>query len=272
MKQQKNALISPETFRLSVFTALLAQWMNSTPTCSARAYFLKGFLPTMGVVVLGALTAVWAEKMLCRRVLQCGLFLWFGIELAVAVRDAAEAGWQQFGSMAVIGFLPLLLWAGWTLPSEVFSRTAAILWRLFWITFLITAAGLLEQMHWQNLLFTLGPERPSIPIYAEYFALPFLRAEQKTSGSSFKSILTPLWMFALEGGLRLGTELIFGGAGYPGGELLRCWAMGAFSRFDSAVLLVWLAAALFRICFLVRMLRLLAGESLSLLRQKEVRS
>ena len=35
-------------------------------------------------------------------------------------------------------------------------------------------------------------------------------------------------------------------------ELLRTGTLGSISRFDSVGLLVWLAAALFRVCFLVQ--------------------
>lgn len=54
----------------------------------------------------------------------------------------------------------------------------------------------------------------------------------------------------------LGWELLFGsGRPLPGNELLRARTLGRVSRLDAAFLLVWLAAALFRGCFLVRVLR-----------------
>ena len=45
---------------------------------------------------------------------------------------------------------------------------------------------------------------------------------------------------------------------YAGLELLRAWAMGYFSRLDAFLLLVWLAAALWRLCLLAFVLRRLA--------------
>lgn len=55
-------------------------------------------------------------------------------------------------------------------------------------------------------------------------------------------------------------ELLFGaGTVFPGYELLRAGALGLISRFDAVFLLVWLAAALFRVCFLVHLLRRLLG-------------
>ena len=41
----------------------------------------------------------------------------------------------------------------------------------------------------------------------------------------------------------------------PGDELLRAGTLGRVSRLDAAFPLVWLVAALFRGCFLVRVLR-----------------
>ena len=73
-----------------------------------------------------------------------------------------------------------------------------------------------------------------------------------------RTVWLPMEAFLLEGGVRLGQELLFGCSAYPGAELLRAWTLGSVSRMDALFLLLWLAAALFRICFLTRILRLLA--------------
>ena len=68
----------------------------------------------------------------------------------------------------------------------------------------------------------------------------------------FNTFLTLAGLF----GFALGRELLFGsGRPLPGDELLRAGTLGRVSRLDAAFLLVWLAAALFRGCFLVRVLR-----------------
>lgn len=67
--------------------------------------------------------------------------------------------------------------------------------------------------------------------------------------------------FILAGSFVLCTELVFGaGNALPGIELLRAGRLGSISRFDALVLLVWLAAAMFRFCVLVQVVRQLAGR------------
>jgi len=50
------------------------------------------------------------------------------------------------------------------------------------------------------------------------------------------------------------------GNALPGIELLRAGRLGSISQFDALVLLVWLAAAMFRFCVLVQVVRQLAGR------------
>ena len=53
---------------------------------------------------------------------------------------------------------------------------------------------------------------------------------------------------------------VWGGECPAGIELLRAGRLGSISRFDALVLLVWLAAAMFRFCMLVQVVRQLAGR------------
>lgn len=53
---------------------------------------------------------------------------------------------------------------------------------------------------------------------------------------------------------------VWGGNALPGIELLRAGRLGSISQFDALVLLVWLAAAMFRFCVLVQVVRQLAGR------------
>ena len=77
---------------------------------------------------------------------------------------------------------------------------------------------------------------------------------------SGRGALLPFWPFAAQAGYALALELVLGrlaGHDYTGVELLRAWALGYFSRLDALLLLVWLAAALWRICLLAGVLRAL---------------
>ena len=96
-----------------------------------------------------------------------------------------------------------------------------------------------------------------LPLYPEYFALPlFCPAKQVRC-----AVWLPVKAFILAGSFALCTELVFGaGNALPGIELLRAGRLGSISRFDALVLLVWLAAAMFRFCMLVQVVRQLAGR------------
>ena len=96
-----------------------------------------------------------------------------------------------------------------------------------------------------------------LPLYPEYFALPlFCPAKQVRY-----AVWLPVKAFILAGSFALCTELVFGaGNALPGIELLRAGRLGSISRFDALVLLVWLAAAMFRFCVLVQVVRQLTGR------------
>ena len=160
---------------------------------------------TLALVLITALTAgaelradsCFSGADLRSRVVCGGLGLWFVWEAVETFRQAQELCWENFSSMAMLGLLPLLLWAGWKLEPSVLVRCAPIL----------------------------------------------------------------CWAAALAGSFALCTELVFGaGNALPGIELLRAGRLGSISRFDALVLLVWLAAAMFRFCMLVQVVRQLAGR------------
>ena len=186
---------------LSVLTAVLGQCITSGSAMSARLLLLQGFPMALGIGLLSScLMPAEGEEGLCSetgirpRLLCLLLSVWFGAELWETLWQAQQVCREQFSSMAVLGVLPLLLWAGWQLKPDVFSRSAGVLW----------------------------------------------------------------WALALAGlfSFALGRELLFGpGRLLSGDELLRAGTLGRVSRLDAAFLLVWLAAALFRGCFLVRVLR-----------------
>lgn len=258
-----QSAVSPSVLRLSVAAAVFARCMETSGgDVPARLFLLRGFPLAVGMVLLAALLLERENRnrstLFCS-VCRIGMLLWAAAELVEAAREAQNLCWEQFSSMAVIGFLPLLLAAGWCLAPETFSRAARILWELAAVGGLIGIAGLAGQFHWQNLLETTSfrAGRVTLPLYAEYFLLP-QTTETSAKSRLPRTVWLPMEAFLLEGGVRLGQELLFGCSAYPGVEFLRAWTLGSVSRMDALFLLLWLAAALFRICFLTRILRLLA--------------
>ena len=170
--------------------------------------------------------------------------------------------WEQFSSMAFFGLLPLLLWAGWSLGCELYDRMAAVLGAFVVLGSLFCLLGLTSQLEWQHLVMGEAGRSFALPdafFYPEYFSFPLLCADKNASKTSRKSALwLPVIPAIISSGYTLGLALLFGAPqGYPGYELLRAWSFGGISRFDAAFLLLWLAAAVFRLCFLVRTARLL---------------
>lgn len=254
--------------RLSVLTGVLAQCIRQ-PGTDTRSFFLWG-LP-MALALCGGLRivcqvqrtdAVFAGQEPRSRLVCGGVMLLFGGEFVAAAAQAQQLCWEQFSSMAVLGLLPFLLWAGWHLQPESFCRCVRFLWWAAAAAGLLCILGLRGQLHWENLMEPAQGTLPSLPLFAEYAALPYLCPKTQSQRETW----LPLWAFGLAAAYRLGMELVFGPASaVPGAELLRAGILGSISRFDAAILLVWLAAALFRLCFLVQVLhglgRCAAGQT-----------
>ena len=173
-----------------------------------------------------------------------------------------QACWEQFASMAFIGLLPFFLWAGWSLGCELYDRMAAVLGAFVVLGSLFCLLGLTSQLEWQHLVMGEAGRSFALPdafFYPEYFSFPLLCEGKNASKISRKSApWLPLIPAIISSGYTLGLALLFGAPqDYPGYELLRAWSFGGISRFDAAFLLLWLAAAVFRLCFLVRTARLL---------------
>ena len=126
-----------------------------------------------------------------------------------------------------------------------------------WLAGLLCLLGLNGQFHWESLMVQADAQPTILPLYPEYFALPlFCPAKQVRC-----AVWLPVKAFILVGSFALCTELVFGaGQALPGIELLRAGRLGSISRFDALMLLVWLAAAMFRFCVLVQVVRQLAGR------------
>ena len=247
---------------LSILTAVLGQCITSGSAMPARLLLLQGFPMALGIGLLSAclMPAEGEEELRSEtgirpRLLCLLLSVWFGAELWETLRQAQQVCREQFSSMAVLGVLPLLLWAGWQLKPDVFSRSAGVLWWALALAGLACVGSLHGQLHWENLFPAAEPTgNLRFPLYAESIAWPLLFGKRGCTGR--RCFLLPFLTLAGLFSFALGRELLFGpGRLLPGDELLRAGTLGRVSRLDAAFLLVWLAAALFRGCFLVRVLR-----------------
>lgn len=247
---------------LSVLTAVLGQCITSGSAMSARLLLLQGFPMALGIGLLSSCLmpaegeeGLRSETGIRPRLLCLLLSVWFGAELLETLWQAQQVCREQFSSMAVLGVLPLLLWAGWQLKPDVFSRSAGVLWWALALAGLACVGSLHGQLHWENLFPAAEPTgNLRFPLYAESIAWPLLFGKRGCTGR--RCFLLPFLTLAGLFGFAMGRELLFGsGRLLPGNELLRTGTLGRVSRLDAAFLLVWLAAALFRGCFLVRVLR-----------------
>lgn len=247
---------------LSVLTAVLGQCITSGSAMPARLLLLQGFPMALGIGLLSSCLmpaegeeGLRSETGIRSRLLCLLLSVWFGAELWETLWQAQQVCREQFSSMAVLGVLPLLLWAGWQLKPDVFSRSAGVLWWALALAGLACVGGLHGQLHWENLFPAAEPTgNLRFPLYAESIAWPLLFGKRGCTGR--RCFLLPFLTLAGLFSFALGRELLFGSVRpLPGDELLRAGTLGRVSRLDAAFLLVWLAAALFRGCFLVRVLR-----------------
>ncbi|WP_458001566.1 hypothetical protein [Faecalibacterium duncaniae] len=231
---------------------------------TARSFLLRGLPMTLALVLITALTAGAEQRAdsflgtdLRSRVVCGGLGLWFVWEAVETFRQAQELCWGNFSSMAMLGLLPLMLWAGWKLEPAVLVRCAPILCWAAALAGLLCLLGLNGQFQWESLMMQADAQPIILPLYPEYFALPlFCPAKQVRC-----AVWLPVKVFILAGSFALCTELVFGaGNALPGIELLWAGRLGSISQFDALVLLVWLAAAMFRFCVLVQVVSQLAGR------------
>ena len=120
---------------LSVLTAVLGQCITSGSAMPARLLLLQGSPMALGIGLLSSCLmpaegeeGLRSETGIRPRLLCLLLSVWFGAELWETLWQAQQVCREQFSSMAVLGVLPLLLWAGWQLKPDVFSRSAGVLW------------------------------------------------------------------------------------------------------------------------------------------------
>ena len=253
---------------LSIFAAAAAERLPvcSSPRCAPLA---GGAGCRCCLMILSALVsrfwqsgppkpAAWAAAF-CLQV-------WLAVELAGTFWKALQVCREEFSSLALLGFLPLLLWAGWQMPARAWGAPAQVLWWFVAVGSAVCLMGLSRQMHWAGLFAQAAPQSTAftVPVYAEYFAVPLLCGREERRG-----VCLPILTALVQTAATLGMALVFGRT-YPARELLRAWSTGTFSRLDAALLLVWLTCAIFRIGVLCTAIRML-GQEYAIQKRKEVR-
>lgn len=271
MKQARKICcgFSVPTVGLGLTAAVLAGCFYSPAgESSARRVVLLGFAEAAVLALAAWLFGFWASQTglfagrgFLPRLAGWLFFLWFGLEFARTAAAAQTVCREEFGTNALIAVLPVLLVVTWRMDAGALDRSARALWWLLAAGAVICLAGLWDQMRWQRLFQGSGggllADGWPLRLYPEYFALPLLCREKDVP----KGALLPFGAYVLQGGYAFVLTLVLGrpdGPGYAGLELLRAWAMGYFSRLDAFLLLVWLAAALWRLCLLAFVLRRLA--------------
>lgn len=254
MKQTR--LFTPVALTLSVLTAVLAEQVPQG--ISVRSALWAGAAGAAALCLLSALSmAAWQIPRFCtawKIVLTAG----FAAELVRTFGQAQQVCVQEFSSMALVGFLPLLLWGGWSIRPAQWNAPARVLWWFAALGAVVCLAGLGGQMHWYRLpeLQLQPPAAASVwmvPVYAEYFALPLLCAP----AARRRLLFLPVGSYLVQAAVLLGSALLFGGGSYPQLELLRAWSTGLFSRMDALLLLFWLVCAVYRMAVLCAGIRLL---------------
>lgn len=264
---QTQHTFSLRAVALSVFAAAAAA---SLPTVgSARSIFGQELLAAVLLAALSALASSfwaanpprWAANSMTFLLQVC-----LAVELGQTFLTALRICREEFSSLALLGFLPLLLWAGWQMPAPAWNAPAQVLWWFVVGGAAVCLLGLTGQMHWAGLLAqTETPQAAfTVPVYAEYFAVPLLCGRGRRHGACL-----PLLTALVQTAAALSMALLFGRE-YPVQELLRAWSVGVFSRLDAALLLVWLTCAIFRIGMLCTAIRQL-GQRYALPARKEVR-
>lgn len=243
---------SLQAVALSVFTAAAAE---SLPVGgSARALLWQEVLAALLLMGLSAMSSRFWQSGPPKAAAGLAMFclqVWLAVELAQTFFSALRVCREEFSSLALLGFLPLLLWAGWQMSARAWGAPAQVLWWFVAVGSAVCLMGLSRQMHWAGLFAQAAPQSTAftVPVYAEYFAVPLLCGREERRG-----VCLPILTALVQTAATLGMALVFGRT-YPARELLRAWSTGTFSRLDAALLLVWLTCAIFRMGMLCTAIR-----------------
>lgn len=243
------------TILLSVLTAVLMEPVAAYAAPQGLCAGIFGAFCAGGLTVL--LYPLWnAEKWV--PVLRIVFSIWLCAELLQTFWAAQQLCLQTFSSMAVVGLFPLLVWAGFCISPERWDAPGRVLWWLLVLSGVVFLAGVMGQFRWERLILTQTGGDVQTLLYAEFFLLPILCKNASPKASFF----LPIFSCGVQIGAAFLFALLFSGREYPAQELLRAWTLGAFSRMDTLLVLLWLTCAVLRICFLAGATRqLLCPES-----------
>ena len=217
---------------LSIFAAAAAERL---PVCSSsRALLWQEVLAAVLLMILSALVsrfwqsgppkpAAWAAAF-CLQV-------WLAAELAGTFWKALQVCREEFSSLALLGFLPLLLWAGWQMPARAWGAPAQVLWWFVAVGSAVCLMGLSRQMHWAGLFAQAAPHSPfrsmrntlryrcsaagrSGVVSACPFSQPLYKRRQRLA-----------WHWCSVGHTRRGNCCVHGAPGhFPGWTRRCCWS------------------------------------------------
>ena len=121
---QKQKGFSAPVLALSVWTAALAEEMQTG--ISPRGMIIHGAVQALLLTCIsGVFSACW-QRAAMQWVWLFSAGAWFLAELFGTVMQAQNICQQEFRSMALIGLLPLLLWAGWCIPPSGWDAPARV--------------------------------------------------------------------------------------------------------------------------------------------------
>lgn len=183
---QKQKGFSAPVLALSVWTAALAEEMQTG--ISPRGMIIHGAVQALLLTCIsGVFSACW-QRAAMQWVWLFSAGAWFLAELFGTVMQAQNICQQEFRSMALIGLLPLLLWAGWCIPPSGWDAPARVLWWFVLLGGLVCLTGLAGQMDWAHLLTADAVQLarwPRVPLYAEYLFWPLLAGYEEPRSMSW---------------------------------------------------------------------------------------
>ena len=220
---------------LSIFAAAAAERL---PVCSSsRALLWQEVLAAVLLMILSALAsrfwqsgppkpAAWAAAF-CLQV-------WLAVELAGTFWKALQVCREEFSSLALLGFLPLLLWAGWQMPARAWGAPAQVLWWFVAVGSAVCLLGLSRQMHWAGLFAQAAPQSMHSPFRSMRNTLRYRCSAAGRSGvvsacpfsqPLYKRRQRLAWHWCSVGHTRRGNCCVHGAPGhFPGWTRRCCWS------------------------------------------------
>ena len=166
MQGQKK--LSFSALALSVWTAALAESLE--PGVSLRGMLLYGAVWALLLTGISAVLCVCWQQTAVRQVWLFAAVLGLLAEAFRTAMQAQSVCRQEFQSMALIGLLPLLLWAGCRIPLSGWDAPARVLWWFVRLWEGLCLAGSAGRVEWTHLLEPDAVQLARlrrVPLYAE---------------------------------------------------------------------------------------------------------